>query len=182
MAGPDDAIPIHPEAQPQLDYEGELGVVIGKDAKNVSEEDALSHVLGYVNSNDVSARNFQMPADVSGGQFCFAKSFDSFAPLGPVIASPKVVPSPQALNLVTKVNGTVRQTTSTEDMIWSVKQIISFASKGTTLKKGTVIMTGTPSGVGLFMEPKMFLKDGDVVEISIDQLGTLRNTMRFEAC
>lgn len=181
LAGPEDVIQINPEAQSQLDYEGELGIVIGRDAKNVSEACALDYVLGYTNSNDVSARNFQLPADVSGGQFSFAKSFDGFAPIGPVIASPLAVPDPQALNMTTKVNGEVRQTTSTEDMIWSVKQIIAFASKGTTLRKGTVIMTGTPSGVGLFMEPKTFLKSGDVVEIEIDQLGVLRNTMQFQS-
>ncbi|KAJ3494221.1 hypothetical protein NLG97_g4217 [Lecanicillium saksenae] len=181
LAGPDDSIQIHPVAQSQLDYEGELGVIIGLDAKNVSEDEALDYVFGYVNSNDVSARNFQMPASVSGGQFSFCKSFDGFAPIGPIIASPKVVPDPQALNLVTKVNGQQRQASSTGDMIWTVKQLISFASQGTTLRKGTLIMTGTPSGVGLFMEPKSFLSNGDVVEISFDELGTLRNTMRFES-
>ncbi len=180
LAGPDEAIPIHPIAQSQLDYEGELGVIIGRDAKDVSEEDALDYVLGYANSNDVSARNFQMPASVSGGQFSFCKSFDGFAPVGPVIASPKAVPDPQALAVVTRVNGEQRQASSTADMIWSVRQLISFASQGTTLRRGTCIMTGTPSGVGLFMEPKRFLKDGDVVEISFDGLGTLRNTMHFQ--
>ncbi|TQV90636.1 hypothetical protein V2A60_008313 [Cordyceps javanica] len=180
LAGPDEAIPIHPIAQSQLDYEGELGVIIGRDAKDVSEAEALDYVLGYVNSNDVSARNFQMPASVSGGQFSFCKSFDGFAPIGPIIASPKVVPDPQALALVTRVNGEQRQASTTGDMIWSVRQLISFASQGTTLRKGTLIMTGTPSGVGLFMEPKAFLNDGDVVEVSFDELGTLRNTMQFQ--
>ncbi|KAM3528331.1 hypothetical protein NHJ13051_002455 [Beauveria bassiana] len=181
LAGPDEAIQIHPVAQSQLDYEGELGVIIGRDAKDVSEADALEYVLGYVNSNDVSARNFQMPASVSGGQFSFCKSFDGFAPIGPVIASPRVVPDPQDLTLETRVNGERRQASTTADMIWTVRQLISFASQGTTLRKGTLIMTGTPSGVGLFMEPKTFLKDGDVVEISFGGLGTLRNTMKFQS-
>lgn len=180
LAGPDEAIMIHPIAQSQLDYEGELGVIIGRDAKDVSEEDALDYVFGYCNSNDVSARNFQMPASVSGGQFSFCKSFDGFAPIGPIIASPKVVADPQALALVTTVNGEQRQASTTADMIWSVRQLIAFASQGTTLKRGTLIMTGTPSGVGLFMEPRKFLKDRDVVEISFDGLGTLRNIMQFQ--
>lgn len=162
-----------------MDYEGELGIVIGRDAKDVSEETALDYVLGYCNTNDVSARNFQVPATVSGGQFSFAKSFDKFAPIGPVIVAPSLVPNPQALTLITKVNGEVRQSTSTEDMIWSVKQIISFVSKGTTLRKGTVILSGTPSGVGIFMEPQGYLKTGDVMEVSIDNLGTLANRVQF---
>ncbi|OAQ97082.1 hypothetical protein LLEC1_03844 [Akanthomyces lecanii] len=151
------------------------------DNPDVSAQDALDHVLGYCNCNDVSARSLQMPASVSGGQFSFCKSFDGFAPIGPVIASPGVVDDPQALALVTRVNGEQRQASTTADMIWSVRQLIAFASQGTTLKRGTLIMTGTPSGVGLFMEPRTFLKDGDVVEVSFDGLGTLRNTMQFQS-
>lgn len=143
--GPYDDVHVHPDATSMLDYEGELVVVIGKDAKNVSEDDALSYVLGYTIGNDVSARNFQLP-DVSGGQFCYAKSFDGFAPIGPAICTAKAVPDPQALSYMTRVNGDARQETSTDDMIWTVKQIISHLSRGTTLRKGTVIMTGTPSG------------------------------------
>jgi transcription initiation factor TFIIH subunit 2 len=184
-----------------LDYEGELTVVIGKDAKNVSEADALSYVLGYTVGNDVSARNFQVPADVSGGQvcslssfnpippftllttvpqFCYAKSFDKFAPIGPVIVSTSLIPDPQKLHYVTKVNGDIRQETDTSDMIFPVAKIISHLSRGTTLRKGTIIQTGTPSGVGLFMEPKGFLGDGDVVEVTIDSIGSIRNKMVFE--
>ncbi|KAK0726520.1 hypothetical protein B0T21DRAFT_336892 [Apiosordaria backusii] len=178
LAGPLEDVPIHPDAQGMLDYEGELTVVVGKDAKNVSEGDALDYVLGYTVGNDVSARNFQLP-DTSGGQFCYAKSFDKFAPIGPCIVSPALVPDPQKLRLVTKVNGQVRQQTETSDMIFSVAKIISHLSRGTTLRRGTVIQTGTPSGVGLFMEPKGFLKDGDVVEVSIDGLGSISNKMVF---
>ncbi|KAK3322655.1 hypothetical protein B0H66DRAFT_554890 [Apodospora peruviana] len=181
LAGPYDSISIHPDAQPMLDYEGELTVVIGKDAKNVSEADALSYIFGYTVGNDVSARNFQLP-DTSGGQFCYAKSFDNFAPIGPVIVSADLVSDPQQLHLVTKVNGEVRQETETSDMIFSVAKIISHLSRGTTLRKGTIIQTGTPSGVGLFIEPQGagFLKDGDVVEVSIDGIGAIRNKIVFE--
>lgn len=164
-----------------LDYEGELTVVIAEDVKNVSEADALRYVLGYTVGNDVSARNFQLP-DTSGGQFCYAKSFDGFAPIGPCIVSPRLVPDPQRLRLTTRVNGALRQETETSDMIFSVSRIIAHLSRGATLRRGTVIQTGTPSGVGLFMEPKGsgFLKDGDVVEVAIDGFGAIRNKMVFE--
>ena len=172
---------IHPDAQGMLDYEGELTVVIGKDAKNVPESEALQYVLGYTVGNDVSARNYQLP-ETSGGQFCYAKSFDGFAPVGPCIVSPALVADPQRLHLVTRVNGEVRQETDTSDMIFSVARIISHLSRGTTLRRGTIIQTGTPSGVGLFMEPKGsgFLRDGDVVEVAIDGIGAIRNKMVFE--
>ena len=160
-----------------LDYEGELVVIIGKDAKNVREEDALDYVVGYAAGNDVSARNFQLP-EASGGQFCYAKSFDGFAPVGPAVWSKEAVPDPQKLVFRTKVNGEVRQETCTDDMIWSVRQIVSHLSQGTTLRRGTAIMTGTPSGVGLFQ--KKFLKHGDVVEVEFDGLGSIKNTISFE--
>ncbi|KAL2195295.1 hypothetical protein P885DRAFT_70405 [Corynascus similis CBS 632.67] len=181
LAGPLDPVSIHPDAQSMLDYEGELTVVIAEDVKNVSEADALRYVLGYTVGNDVSARNFQLP-DTSGGQFCYAKSFDGFAPIGPCIVSPRLVPDPQRLRLTTRVNGALRQETETSDMIFSVSRIIAHLSRGATLRRGTVIQTGTPSGVGLFMEPKGsgFLKDGDVVEVAIDGFGAIRNKMVFE--
>lgn len=180
LAGPYEDVPIHPDAQSQLDYEGELTVVIGKDAKNVSEENALDYVLGYTAGNDVSARNFQSPASVSGGQFGYAKSFDKFAPVGPSVLLARPDLDPQALKYTTKVNGELRQQTGTDDMINSVKKIISHLSRGTTLRKGTLIMTGTPSGVGLFMNPKGFLKDGDVVEVDIEGIGAISNKVVFE--
>lgn len=149
-------------------------MVIGKDAKNVSEADALDYVLGYTAGNDLSARNFQLP-EASGGQFCYAKSFDHFAPIGHTIVAAQEIPNPQTLKLSTKVNGVVKQETSTSDMIWGVRQIISHLSRGTTLRKGTVIQTGTPSGVGYFR--KEFLKDGDVVEVEIKGVAATRNRM-----
>ncbi|KAF2878425.1 hypothetical protein BDV95DRAFT_557444 [Massariosphaeria phaeospora] len=180
LAGPLDDISIHPDCQSMLDYEGELTVVIGRDAKNVKAADALSYVLGYTVGNDVSARNFQLPVSVCGGQFGYAKSFDSFAPIGPAIVSTSLIPDPQKLEYTTKVNGEVRQQTGTDDMIYTVAQIIEHLTRGTTLKAGTVIMTGTPSGVGLFREPKGFLKDGDTVEITVEGIGSLVNKMKFE--
>lgn len=175
LAGPFEPIEIHPDAQPLLDYEGELTVIIGRDAKNVSEKSALDYLLGYTVGNDVSARNFQLP-EASGGQFCYAKSFDKFAPIGHTIVSADSIPDPQALNLITRVNGEVKQETSTCDMIWGVRQIISHLSRGTTLRKGTVIMTGTPSGVGFFR--KEFLKNGDIVEVELEGLAKVRNMMK----
>lgn len=152
-------------------------MVISKDAKNVSEEDALDYVLGYTAGNDVSARNFQLP-DVSGGQFCYAKSFDKFAPVGHTIVAASEIPDPHALQLRTKVNGVVKQETSTGDMIYTVRQIISHLSRGTTLRQGTLIMTGTPSGVGFFR--KEFLKDGDIVEVEIEGVATTKNRINHE--
>lgn len=175
LAGPHDPVPIHPSAQSTLDYEGELAVVIGRDAKNVSEADAMSHVLGYAASNDVTARYYQLP-DNSGGQFCYAKSFDGFAPLGDAIVPPPAGGGPS--RITTRVNGELRQESSTDDLIFGVASIVSHLSRGTTLRRGTVIMTGTPAGVGYFRNE--FLKDGDVVEVEIEGVGKVKNAMRFE--
>lgn len=161
-----------------LDYEGELTVIVGKDCKNLPANfDLADYVLGYTAGNDVSARNYQVPS-ASGSQFCYAKSFDKFAPIGPWITSPHVIPDPQALRYVTRVNGEVRQETGTDDMIWSVKQIMVHLSRGTTLRAGTAIMMGTPAGVGFFR--KQFLASGDKVEVEIEGEMTLTNTMKFE--
>ncbi|KAL6707049.1 hypothetical protein ACN47E_004801 [Coniothyrium glycines] len=180
LAGPLDDIPIHKECQNMLDYEGELTVIIGKDCKNVSASDFQDVVFGYAIGNDVSARNYQLPASKSGGQFGYAKSFDKFAPIGPCIASTKVIPDPQNIKYWTKINGEKRQETGTDDMIYTVGQIIEHLSRGTTLRAGTAIMTGTPSGVGLFLEPKGFLKDGDEVEVYAEGIGSIINKMKFE--
>jgi transcription initiation factor TFIIH subunit 2 len=175
-----DDIPIHKDCQSQLDYEGELTIIIGKDGKNIPASDAFSYILGYTVGNDVSARNFQIPASVSGGQFGYAKSFDAFAPIGPAIVAQHLIPDPQKLTYWTKVNGEKRQETGTDDMIWTVAQIVEHLSRGTTLRAGTAIMTGTPSGVGIFMDPKGFVKDGDIVEIYVEGIGSLINRIKFE--
>lgn len=180
LAGPLDDIPIHKDCQSNLDYEGELTIIIGKDCKNATKDNWQDYILGYTVGNDVSARNFQLPATVSGGQFGYAKSFDKFAPIGPCIASKEVVGDPQKLKYWTKVNGQKRQETGTDDMIFTIAEIIQHLSRGTTLRAGTAILTGTPSGVGLFMEPKGFLKDGDEVEVYVEGIGSIINKMKFE--
>lgn len=136
-------------------------------------------MLGYIVGNDVSSRYWQLP-ERSGQQVNFAKGFDKFAPIGPVICSPAQIPKPECLTLVTLVNGVERQRTGLDDLIFNVRDLIRFAAKGRTLESGTVIMTGTPSGVAAFMKPPVWLKDGDVVEVQIDGIGKIRNMMVFE--
>ncbi|KAK1528712.1 uncharacterized protein CCOS01_06546 [Colletotrichum costaricense] len=177
LAGPLDDIKIHIDAQELLDYEGELSVVIAKDGFDISEDEALDYVLGYTVSNDVSARNLHA-LDVSGYQMGYAKSFDGFGPIGPSLVSPKLIPDPQNLKLTTTVNGIVRQSSDTSQMIWSCRQLISFASRGRTLRRGTIIMTGTPEGVG--WHTNGCLNDGDVVEVEIEKLGHIKNKMVFQ--
>jgi 2-keto-4-pentenoate hydratase/2-oxohepta-3-ene-1,7-dioic acid hydratase in catechol pathway len=160
-----------------------LSVVIGKTGKNISEEDALDHVAGYCASNDVSARKWQRDPAYAGGvpQWCFSKGFDKYAPLGPMLVSPKVVGAAENLDLQTFVNGELRQSSNTSDLLFGVKKIISFISQGTTLERGTVIMTGTPAGVAMGMKPTpKYLNNGDVVEVRIGQLGSCSNRMVFE--
>ncbi|KAF2274171.1 uncharacterized protein EI97DRAFT_381813, partial [Westerdykella ornata] len=180
LTGPLTPIPIHPSCTSQLDYEGELTFIFARDAKNVPASAFQSYILGYTAGNDVSARNFQLPASVSGGQFGYAKSFDGFAPIGPAVVAPHLVRDPQAVRLETRVNGERRQATSTDDMIWSIGQIVEHVTRGTTVRRGTVVMTGTPSGVGLFMSPQGFLRDGDEVEVSVEGVGALGNRIVFE--
>ncbi|KAK6205236.1 uncharacterized protein RJT21DRAFT_117728 [Scheffersomyces amazonensis] len=175
-------IPIPKIAQEnQVDYEGELCVVIGKTGKDIKVEDALSYVAGYVSGNDVSARTWQRDPKYAGGvpQWGFSKSFDKYAPLGPAVVSTAVIPNPGTLQLKTIVNGEVRQDTNTDDLLFNVPKIIAFISQGTTLEKGTVIMTGTPSGVAMGMKSPKYLKHNDVVEVSIEKIGTLHNKMDF---
>ena len=158
---------------PEVDYEGELAVVIGKPAKDVSEGEALNHVLGYTASNDVSARNWQMLG--GGDQWCRGKGFDTFCPLGPVLLTPDEVEDPQNLRIQTRLNGNVMQDGNTSHMIHPLARLIAFLSQDTTLLPGTVILTGTPSGVGFARDPQIFLKDGDIVEVEIEAIGVLRN-------
>jgi 2-keto-4-pentenoate hydratase/2-oxohepta-3-ene-1,7-dioic acid hydratase in catechol pathway len=166
-------------ASTQVDYEGELVVVIGKRAKNVSREEAVHHILGYTIGNDVSARDWQK--DFGGGQFCRGKTFDTFAPLGPCITTIDEIPDPSKLRIVTKLNGQVMQDSGVADLIFDVPGLVSFLSGSTTLMPGTVIFTGTPSGVGAARKPPVFLKAGDVVDITVDGIGTLSNPVVEEA-
>lgn len=157
-------------------------LVIGKTGKDISKDKALEHVAGYCASNDVSARAWQRDPKKAGGvpQWCFSKGFDKFAPLGPMLVSPSVVGAADDLILQTFVNGEERQNSNTNDLLFGVKEIVSFCSQGTTLQAGTVIMTGTPSGVAMGMAEPKYLNDGDVVEVTISQLGSVRNKMVFE--
>lgn len=162
----------------QVDFEGELAVIIGTDAKDVPLDKAMDHVLGYCCANDVSARWWQKEG--SGGQFYRGKSFDTFCPLGPSVIPAKDVPDPMNLMLTTKVNGQVMQHETTGKMIFNVATLIADLSRGMTLSAGTVILTGTPAGVGMARNPQVWLKHGDSVEISIERIGTLANTVTFE--
>ncbi|OQU93763.1 hypothetical protein CLAIMM_00237 [Cladophialophora immunda] len=178
LAGPYEDIPIDPDAK-ELDYEVELTVIIGRDVKNLAEtEDPLEYILGCTVGNDVSARYWQT-SERSAGQHGYAKSFDKFAPLGPVIASLTALGDPHKLRLRTWVNGQLRQDGSTDDMIFSIGQIVRHLSKGRTLRKGTAIMTGTPSGVAAFMNPPAWLQHGDQVEIEIEKIGKMSNRVVF---
>lgn len=159
----------------KVDYEGELAVVIGRPCKNVTQEEALDYVLGYTVANDVSARDWQK--EWGGGQFCRGKTFDTFCPLGPELVSADEIPDPNNLKLQTRLNGEVVQDGNTRDMAFSVATIISFLSGCNTLLPGTVILTGTPDGVGAAQKPPRFLKEGDEVEIAIEGIGSLKNTI-----
>jgi 2-keto-4-pentenoate hydratase/2-oxohepta-3-ene-1,7-dioic acid hydratase in catechol pathway len=157
----------------RVDYECELAVVIGRRCKNVSRAEALDYVLGYTCGNDVSARDWQR--DGGGGQWCQGKGFDTFCPLGPVLVTRDEIPNPNALRLRTILNGETMQDWNTNDMIFDVPAIIEFLSASKTLLPGTVILTGTPHGVGFARTPPVWLKAGDTVSIDIEHIGTLTN-------
>ena len=167
-------------ASEAVDYEGELAVVIGRRCKNVSVDEALQAVLGYTCANDVSARDWQKRPELGGGQWCRGKSFDTFCPLGPCLSPAEAIGDPQALALRTMVNGELRQEASTADMIFGVAELIAFLSGSTTLLPGTVILTGTPSGVGMGSDPPRWLQPGDRVDITIEGIGTLSNPVVAE--
>ena len=168
LSGANDDI-VMPEGSEETDWEVELAFMIGTTARKVSEESALSHVAGYCLANDVSERGWQIKRN---GQWGKGKSFDSFGPIGPWLVTADEIPDPQILGMQLSVNGVVKQRSNTADMIFSVAQIVSYLSQFMTLLPGDVIITGTPSGVGLGMKPPQFLKKGDVVSLHIDQLGS----------
>lgn len=165
------------EPENRTDFEAELGVVIGRDAKDVSVDEALSFVLGYCCANDVSARWWQKEG--SGGQFCLGKSFDTFCPVGPGLVAAAEIGDPQSLSIVCRVNGVEMQRATTGQMMFPVAELIARLSRGTTLRAGTLILTGTPSGVGMARDPKVWLNDGDTVEVEIEKVGVLTNRVRF---
>jgi len=172
VIGPEDAIIIPDMAPDEVDYEAELAVVIGKKARNVTEEEALDYVLGYTCGNDVSARDCQLKLDV---QWARGKSFDTFCPLGPWLETEL---DPDNCPIRARLNGQVVQDSNTMDMIFSTRRIISYCSRNMTLLPGTVIMTGTPEGVGFARKPPLFLKEGDEIEIEIEGIGRLKNKVR----
>ena len=159
--------------RPEVDYEAELAVVIGKGGKNIPVETALDHVLGYTCANDVSARRWQKHA--GGGQWVKAKSFDTFCPLGPALVTADQIPHPQDLSIEFRLNGAVMQSGHTSDMIFTVAECISYLSQDATLLPGSVILTGTPSGVGFTRNPRIFLAPGDTMEVEIQLVGCLTN-------
>jgi 2-keto-4-pentenoate hydratase/2-oxohepta-3-ene-1,7-dioic acid hydratase in catechol pathway len=160
----------------QVDWEAELGVVIGRTARNVSEAEALDYVLGYTVINDVSARDLQW----SDKQWVRAKSLDTFAPMGPVLVTADEIANPDDLAISCDVNGREMQSDRTSSMFHSVRRVISFCSESFTLEPGDIIATGTPGGVGAFRDPPIFLHDGDVVTVTVEGIGSLVNTCREE--
>ena len=170
-------IPTHLKSE-EVDFECELAVVIGKTCKNSSREQALSYVLGYTCANDVSARDWQLKR--GGTQWCRGKTFDTFAPLGPCLVTKEDIPDPHTLRIQTILNGESMQDGNTNDMIFDIPTLIEFLSGSTTLLPGTVILTGTPLGVGLARKPPVWLKAGDKISIVIDKIGTLTNPVELE--
>ncbi len=162
----------------QVDYEAELAVVIGRKTKNISVENALDAVFGYTCANDISARTWQKTG--GGKQWVRGKSFDTFCPMGPVLITSDEISNPQSLTLEARLNGQVMQQGSTSDMIFPVAELISFLSESTTLMPGTVILTGTPSGVGFTRTPPVFLKPGDLLETKIQGIGVMKNPVAAE--
>ena len=172
--GPEGFIESHPGLVERLDYESELAVIIGKTARNAKAADAADYIFGYTVLNDVSARLLQ----TTHKQWYFGKSLDGFTPIGPCITTADEVAFPPALPISSRVNGELRQNSTTDLLITGIADIIEELSSGMTLLPGTIIATGTPAGVGMGFDPPKFLKPGDVVECTIEGIGTLRNTVR----
>lgn len=171
VTGPFDTIEWDRTYASQVDWEGELGVVIGETARRITPEEALQHVFGFTVANDISARDLQFSDD----QWFRSKSLDSFLPIGPVIVTADEIGDPQDLDIECRVNGVVKQMGNTSQMYHSIAEVVSFCSWAFTLLPGDLVLTGTPSGVGVFREPPEFLHDGDVVEVEIERIGTIRN-------
>lgn len=172
-------IPI-PRLSKEIDYEGELAIVIGRTAKNVSREKALDYIFGYTIANDVSARDWQRRLELGGGQFTRGKSFDGFCPIGPWITTKDEIPNPNRLKLKTTLNDQVMQDSTTLDMVFDVQALIESLSSTMTLRPGAVILTGTPQGVGFARTPPVYLKAGDVVKVEIEKIGILENPVGYE--
>jgi 2-keto-4-pentenoate hydratase/2-oxohepta-3-ene-1,7-dioic acid hydratase in catechol pathway len=174
LVGPGETVTFDPAASQQVDYEAELAVVVGTRAREVSEDEAPRHVLGYTIANDVSARDVQF----ADGQWLRGKSFDTFCPIGPEIVTPDEIDDVQKLSVACRVNDVVLQEDTTAHMIHSVAAILSYISRFLTLEPGDLVLTGTPDGVGFARKPAVFLDDGDTVDVEISGLGVLRNPIR----
>ncbi|MGH2408858.1 MAG: fumarylacetoacetate hydrolase family protein [Chloroflexota bacterium] len=174
VIGPDAVVPLHQGETSQLDWEVELAFIMGRTAREVRESEALDYVFGYTILNDVSARELQSQHQ----QFFRAKSLDGCGPLGPWIVTADEIPDPHALGLRLRVNGETMQESSTGDQIFKIPAIIAVLSQGMTLEAGDIISTGTPAGVGMGRHPQLWLKDGDVMEAEVDEIGILRNPVR----
>lgn len=157
----------------EVDYEAELAIVVARDCRNATRGNAMDFVAGFTCANDVSARDWQVRR--SGRQWCRAKSFDTFCPIGPWVVTPEELPSPLHLGISSRLNGVTMQESSTEQMIFDVPALLEFLSADTTLPAGSVILTGTPHGVGMARQPPVWLKPGDIVAVSIEGIGTLEN-------
>ncbi|KAF5581873.1 fumarylacetoacetate hydrolase [Fusarium pseudoanthophilum] len=164
----------------RLDYESELVIVIGKKASRVSKDDALNYVFGYTAGNDISNRAWQLEPNLGGGQWCYSKCFDSSAPIGPAIVSKDILGSAVGLGIRGTLNDTQVQDGNTNNMIFSVAEIVSFLSQGMTLLPGTLIFTGTPAGVGFGRKPQVSMKEGDVTKVEIDGIGAIANKVVYE--
>jgi len=171
VIGHEETILRHADVTDEVDYEGELALIIGKKGRAIRREEALSYVFGYTIINDVTARDLQERHQ----QYLLGKSLDTFCPMGPWIVPSQLVPNPNDLRIETRVNGEVRQQASTKQLIFPIESIIETISKGITLEPGDIIATGTPAGVGKGMRPPRFLQTGDVVEVTVEGIGTLRN-------
>lgn len=173
VTGPNMGILSHSQVTNELDYEGELAIIIGKEVTNISKENAYDYIYGYTIINDVTARDLQRRHQ----QWLLGKGLDTHGPMGPFLVTSDDIPNPENLNIETRVNGEIRQKSNTELLIFNIPTIIETISKGITLKPGDIIATGTPKGVGMGFEPPKFLKDGDIVEIEIQHIGVLSNTV-----
>jgi len=177
IIGPDQQI-VRPKLVKQLDYEAELAVVMGEKGKNIPVSEVKKHIFGYTAFNDVSARDIQF----KDKQWTRSKSFDTFAPMGPCITTVNQIEDPNNLNICTRVNGELRQNSSTRNMVFNIYEVVHHLSQVMTLEPGDIIATGTPAGVGVFMKPKpRFLSPGDLIEVEIEKIGTLRNIVSKDA-
>lgn len=172
IIGPNSELP-YPKESKCLDWEVELVIVMGKEAKNVQESEAMDYVFGYTVANDLSARDWQLTPGKNGGQWLLGKAMDGFCPLGPAIVTPDELGDPHNLGLRCRVNDVIKQDSNTNQLVHKTQQIIAFITRFMTLKPGDLILTGTPPGVGCFRKPPEYLKVGDTVEVEVDKIGTV---------